>query len=118
MPYKDLKVEQLDSFLQQSNTIVIDIRDIRSYKAGHLPGAEHIDGPTMSNLIQQRKNQPSVLVYCYHGMSSRDMAGIISGFGFSNVSHLAGGWQAWLNYQNQVADENSLLDDELEGAFA
>ena len=118
MSYKDLQVEQLESFLQQPNAIVIDIRDIRSYKAGHLPGAKYIDGSTMSNLIQQRKNQPSVLVYCYHGMSSRDMAGIISGFGFRNVSHLTGGWQAWLNYQNQVAAQDPLLDGELEGAFA
>ena len=118
MSYKDLQVEQLESFLQQPNVIVIDIRDRYSYNAGHLPGAKNITGPTMSNLIQQRKNQPPVLVYCYHGNSSRDMAGIISRFGFSNVNHLVGGWQAWLNYQNQIADQNSLLDGELEGAFA
>lgn len=118
MPYKDLHVEQLESFLQQPNAIVIDIRDIRSYNAGHLQGAKHIDGPTMSNLIHERKNQPPVLVYCYHGKSSRDMAGVISRFGLSNVSHLVGGWHAWLNYQNQIIEEHLLLDGELEGALA
>ncbi len=118
MACKDLRVEQLESFLQQPNTIVIDIRDIRSYITGHLPGAKHIDGPTMSNLIQQRKNQPSVLVYCYHGNSSRDMAGIISRLGFSNVSNLVGGWQAWLNHQKQFIAEQVLLENELEGALA
>ena len=118
MPYKDLHVEQLESFLQQPNAIVIDIRDIHSYNAGHLVNAQHIDGPTMSNLIHQRKNHPPVLVYCYHGNSSRDMAGIISRIGLSNVNHLVGGWQAWINYQDQVTEEPPLLDGELEGAFA
>ena len=118
MSYEDLYVSQVEKFLQQPGAIVIDIRDVHSYKAEHMKNALHIDGPTMGNLIRQRKNNPHVLVYCYHGNSSRDMAEMICRFGFTNVSHLVGGWQAWTNYQTQTKSSNASFDDQLIGAFA
>jgi len=91
MSYEDLYVNQLEDFLQQPDVIVLDIRDVHSFRAAHIKGALHIDGPTMGNLIRQRKYNPPVLVYCYHGRSSRDISRMIVDFGFSKVSHLVGG---------------------------
>lgn len=99
MSYKELYVNQLEEFLLEQNVVVLDTRDIHSFNAGHIKGAEHIDGPAMGKLIRQRKTNPTVLVYCYHGVMSRDVAEMITGFGFENVSHLVGGWEAWTNYQ-------------------
>jgi len=99
MSYSDIYVSQVERFLQHPDAIVIDIRDIQSFTAGHIKGAQHIDGPTMGNLIRLRKLNPPVLVYCYHGNSSRNISELIAGFGLSNVSNLVGGWQAWENYQ-------------------
>lgn len=118
MSYEDLYVSQVESFIQQPGAIVIDIRDVHSYKAGHMKNALHIDGPTMGNLIKQRKSNPPVLVYCYHGNSSRDMAEMISRFGFTNVSHLVGGWEAWANHQIQKETSEVSYSDQLIGAFA
>ena len=118
MSYEDLHVNQVASFLQQPNAIVIDIRDIHSYNAGHMENALHIDGPSMGQLIRQRKNNPPVLVYCYHGNSSRDMADMISRLGFTNVSHLVGGWQAWASYQLQTENRQPIFSDTLSEAFA
>lgn len=117
MPYNDLYVNQIESFMQQANAIVIDIRDIHSYNARHMKHAQHIDGPTMGNLIRQRKNNPPVLVYCYHGNSSRDMAEMISRLGFSNVSHLLGGWQAWANYLLPIDNNQPVFNNRMAGAF-
>ena len=99
MAYEEIHAHEVENFLQQPNTVVIDIRDIHSYNQGHMKDAMHIDGPTMGKLIRMRKSNPVVLVYCYHGNSSRDMADMISRFGFTNVSHVIGGWEAWVNYQ-------------------
>jgi thiosulfate sulfurtransferase len=118
MPYQNLNVNQLESFLQQPDATVIDIRDIRSFVAGHIKNAIHIDGPTMGNLIRKRKNNPPILVYCYHGNSSRDMAGIISGMGFENVSHLVGGWDAWTKHFMQDSEEQGFDNELLDGAYA
>lgn len=118
MSYDDLHATQVEHFLQQPGAFVIDIRDIRSYKTGHMKNALHIDGPTMGNLIRQRKNNPPVLVYCYHGNSSRDMAEMISRFGFSNVSHLVGGWEAWSHYQIKSEQPSPQFAEQFAGAFA
>lgn len=106
MPYTDLNAKQAEKLIQQSNPIVIDIRDAYIYRVDHIDNAYHIDGPTMSNLIKQRKKNPSVLVYCYHGNSSRDIAEMISGFGFTQVYNLAGGWEAWKSHKEY--SENNL----------
>ena len=118
MSYENLYVHQLEAFLQQPNVIVIDIRDIHSYKEAHIKGALHIDGPTMGNLIRQRKNNPHVLVYCYHGRSSRDISKMIVDFGFSNVSHLVGGWEAWANHKILNEKDQTEYHSEFSTAFA
>ncbi len=117
MSYEDLYVNQVEEFLQQEDAIVIDIRDIHSFRAGHIKNAWHIDGPTMGNLIRRRKQDPNILVYCYHGNSSRDIAEMISGLGFNKVSHLVGGWEAWSNFHARFSNDQPSLN-ELLGAFA
>lgn len=117
MSYKELQVDQLEEFLQQSNTVLLDTRDIHSFNAGHIEGAEHIDGPTMGKLIRHRKSNPAVLVYCYHGVMSRDIAQMITGFGFDNVNHLVGGWEAWANYQIKADKTSPVYHNEMTAAF-
>lgn len=107
MAYKDLAVEDVENFLKQPDVVLIDTRDIHSYRAGHIEGAQHIDGPTMGKLIKKRKACPPVLVYCYHGNMSRDVAQMISGFGFDNVSHIVGGWEAWNKHKSALSSKSS-----------
>lgn len=118
MGYTDLTAKQAEEFLQQPDAIVIDIRDAYIFNTSHIPGALHIDGPTMSNLILKRKKNPPVLIYCYHGNSSRDIAEMISGFGFDNVHNLVGGWEAWSTYKNQSENNFSTFSTQLSNAMA
>lgn len=117
MSYKELYVNQLEEFLQNPNAVLLDTRDIHSFNAGHIKGAQHIDGPAMGKLIRQRKDNPAVLVYCYHGVMSRDIAGMIVGFGFENVSHLVGGWEAWSNYRIKPDKDSTELTDDMIPAY-
>lgn len=118
MSYEDLYPHQVTDFVKQNGVIVIDIRDVHSYNAGHMTNALHIDGPTMGRLIKQRKANPPVLIYCYHGNSSRDMAEMIARLGFTKVSHLVGGWEAWMHYQAGQEVDQSLFGSSLSPAFA
>lgn len=118
MSYKELQVDQLEDFLQQPNAVLLDTRDIHSFNAGHIKGAQHIDGPAMGKLIRQRKTNPAVLVYCYHGIMSRDVAEMITGFGFENVSHLVGGWEAWSNFQINPDKGSAILADGMIPAYS
>ena len=98
MSYVNLLANQVDEFLSLPNAVALDIRDYQCYSAGHLQGAEHADEQCMSQLIRKRKSNPPILVYCYHGNSSRDFASLIHNLGFEQVFHLEGGWQAWSEF--------------------
>ena len=115
MRYEDLSVYQVDNFVRQPGVIVIDIRDIYSYRDGHLQGAKHIDSGVMEKLMRLHMSNPAVLVYGYRGDNSRDMAESLSALGFTNVSHLVGGWEAWEIYHSQLQDDTFYYSDCLVG---
>jgi ankyrin repeat protein len=98
MTFKTLTVEQVDEFLTQPEVIVLDHRDAASFARAHLPDAKPV-GDTLLMKMRRGNKQAPVLVYCYHGNSSKDIATLLVNFGFSNVYNLEGGWQAWEMYQ-------------------
>lgn len=115
MSYKTLLADQASEFLQQPDVVVLDHRDVRSYSSDHLPGAMLVNDALIMHL--RKKRQVPILVYCYHGNSSKDLCNLLINFGCKNVHNLEGGWQAWAALQQSQAPSalsNSLskwLDD-------
>ena len=104
MAYQDLAPQEVADFLQLPDCIVLDMRDRQSYDSGHLEGALAAHNPTVGSLIRGKKFDAPILVYCYHGISSRDLATLLSKLGFRDVYNLEGGWQAWQNYLQQETE--------------
>lgn len=102
MAYAPLLAEQVPQFLQQPDVAVIDMRDARSFEAGHLPDARLAGDTAIRQLIREKRPNRPVLVYCYHGNSSRDLCQLLSGLGFTRVYNLEGGWQAWTGYRDRL----------------
>jgi len=76
-------------------------RDDATRSKGELAGAVAPDDALMSKLVQQRRQNPPVLVYCYHGHQSRDLCAFLSQFGLQQVYSLAGGWEALQCWDSQ-----------------
>ena len=72
----------------------------------------------MGKLIRKRIKNPPVLVYCYHGNMSRDIASMIVSFGFKNVSHLVGGWEAWSENLRLSEKTKRVFDTPLTDTYA
>lgn len=119
MSYQTLHASEVLDLCTQAETRVLDCRDPRSYEQGHLPGAQLVSDEVVKLLARSDKDQP-VLVYCYHGVSSRDLATFLVNFGFTCVFNLEGGWQAWATMQNSLTAavseqlQNWLLDQGFE----
>lgn len=94
MSYADLEVQDLHDFLTEKKPIIIDMRDPGTRAKGELDNAKDASDSVISELIQSRRNDPTVLVYCYHGNSSRDLCNFLSRLGLSKIYNLVGGWQA------------------------
>jgi rhodanese-related sulfurtransferase len=79
------------------DTVVLDIRTPKEYKAGHLAKAKNIDyyeDDFKSDLGKLDKSK-TYLVHCASGgRSSRSLA-VFSKLGFKSVVHLDGGYKGW-----------------------
>ena len=99
MPYQDIKANELEPFLKQKAPVVIDMRDPADQVAGLLPNAQPADDALVSALAKRRRQAPPVLVYCYHGNTSRDLCALLTQFELPEVYNLSGGWAAWEAHQ-------------------
>ena len=95
MTYRDIQPAEVQALCAEADLLIFDIRDPSSYARGHLDGAQPVSDAVLQQLIKSRQRRRPVLVYCYHGNSSRSMCEFIANFGFERVHNLAGGWQAW-----------------------
>jgi len=83
--------------MNQSNTLVLDIRDGKDFATGHLPKARHIPLKELEQRaaeIQKFKEKP-VLVTCRSGNRAGAAARVLKKLGFNQVFQLKGGLQAW-----------------------
>ena len=99
MNYTDVTVHDVSKLLELPETFVIDMRDEYSFIKGHLDGAHTASEENIKNLIKSRKHDIPLVVYCYHGNSSKELASFFTQVGFKQVYNLVGGWDAWDKYQ-------------------
>lgn len=105
MSYENILATEVLQFLQEKQAIVFDMRDTLSFNQGHIEGAQQVSDESIGLLIRRKEHERPVLVYCYHGVSSRDFASFLAQFGFRNIYNLEGGWQAWqAHMQNCLTD--------------
>jgi len=93
-----LNPDDFQAALQRDkNAQLIDVRTADEFKSGHLEGAVNInfhDKDFAEQLAILDKNEP-VMVYCAVGGRSGKAAATLWQLGFTNVTDLAGGINAW-----------------------
>jgi rhodanese-related sulfurtransferase len=89
--YRDILAAEVDELLRTEQPIVIDQRDAQSRSKGQLPNAVAASDAVINKLVRQRRSNPAVLVYCYHGNQSRDLCSFLGQLGLNRVYNLKGG---------------------------
>ena len=93
--FKTVTVDEVKPLLSDERTMLLDCRDVKDYKAGHIDNAMHLhEGQRETLLLKGDKSRPMV-IYCYHGHASEHVAEMFSDFGFKDVYSLKGGFAAW-----------------------
>lgn len=93
--YKTISIIETTQLLREKNPLVLDIRDELSFQQGHLAEAKHLNDARLKQLIKSGQKALPVLIYCYHGNSSKDIAQMFCDFGFQEVYSMDGGYTAW-----------------------
>ncbi|WP_428241520.1 thiosulfate sulfurtransferase GlpE [Gynuella sp.] len=79
----------------QSSCLVVDIRDDQSFNAGHIPNAIQLTNENAFEFLTNTPREQTVVVCCYHGISSINAASFLLEQGFQDVYSLDGGYEAW-----------------------
>lgn len=82
--------------------LVLDVRSLEEYKAGHIPGAINIPHDQLTSRlteIESDKNR-DVVLYCRSGRRVVIAADILQSAGFSKLLHLDGDMGGWQSNRN------------------
>jgi thiosulfate sulfurtransferase len=93
--------------------VLVDVRDEQSHAAGHVTGAVHLTNEKLPAFLTEADKQLPVVVCCYHGNISQQVAQYLSQQGFAQVYSMNGGFEEWrTKYPEQisVAGDGSAAD--------
>lgn len=105
--FEHISAQQTKARLDKNEIKVVDIRDQQSFALGHIPGAYHLTGDSITQFIQDNALDMPVVVCCYHGISSQQAAQYMLQQGFSEVYSMDGGFEAWRNTYEFTTGEAS-----------
>ena len=83
--------------INRKDGVVIDVRDIGEFEAGHIAGAKHVPEAQLADRIKELekfKDKPVILA-CRTGSRSGSAVKILRSNGFTEAVNLGGGIVAW-----------------------
>lgn len=92
--FKRISIADANEMINKG-AVVADIRDDRSFSAGHVENAFHLTNGTLNQFVQNNEFDQPVLVFCYHGNSSQGAAQYLAEQGFEDVYSVDGGFEMW-----------------------
>ena len=92
VPYKCIPLQEAQELLNNPETVIIDIRDKVSYQAGNIPNSINLSEKNIVDFLNSTDREVPLLVYCYHGINSKEAAEYFVSNGFQTVFSLDGGF--------------------------
>jgi thiosulfate sulfurtransferase len=93
--FKVLAVTDSKQLIAEQQPLILDCRDLKDYKAGHIENAMHVHEQLRDSLLRKGDKNKPLLIYCYYGHTSEHLAEMFGDFGFQQVFSLAGGYAEW-----------------------
>ncbi len=93
--FRGIDVVAAWDIMSRSDALVLDVRDADSYRRGHIEGSQLATEENFSAYLSAAPKDRPIIIYCYHGISSRAYAKRFAERGFSDVFSLDGGYEAW-----------------------
>ena len=87
------------NLINQQDAVVVDLRDAKDYKAGHIVNAINIPYNTFdkrASELEKYKDKPLVLV-CKMGQHSGAIGKKLAAQGYTGVRRMSGGMMEWQN---------------------
>ena len=94
IPFQSIPATVAAAMIHSESTItVFDVRDLTSYRQGHVDGAAHLSEDRVSPWLKRLPKDAPVVIYCYKGHASQTYAQMFADFRFSRVFSVDGGYE-------------------------
>ncbi len=90
-----INIEIFKNYLKKEDVQLVDVRGVSEYKAGHIPGAEHVFVGTLPDHLSKIDKNKQVVVYCQSGDRAAIAYSLLRKHGFENVKNYSGGIKEW-----------------------
>ena len=80
---------------QLKGITLLDTREDKEYKQGHIPGSIHIPLSEVGTRAKKLRKDREIVVYCQNGNRSIWAIKRLMGMGFTHLANLKGGYGAW-----------------------
>ncbi len=95
-PVPRQQVEEVATALREGHVVVVDVRDARAFRQGHIPGARHASPRDVLQAVRDLAPDTPIVVVCRSGNQSVGAARRLLRAGFTRVSSMDGGMRAWV----------------------
>jgi|LauGreSuBDMM15SN_2_FD.fasta_scaffold38667_2 thiosulfate sulfurtransferase len=99
----EISITDLKAKLAAQAIVVLDIRAVDDYEAGHIDTAQLLTNDDLKNFIEHADKDRSYAVCCYRGISSQSAVLYLRNSGFKDVYSVSGGYNAWSQYSKESA---------------
>ncbi len=82
--------------LREAGAFMLDVREISEWNEGHIPGATLISLGVLEGRVDEVPSDIPVVVYCRSGNRSQVGRDILIQAGFTSVTSMNGGFNAWV----------------------
>lgn len=96
MSFQCISVDEAKKLIDKNNLTIIDIRDYNSFSQGHIDNAIHVEDLNIDSFINNKNKSEAILIYCYHGNSSKSAANFFIQNGFDKVFSMDEGYSGWI----------------------
>ena len=94
MSFKEITPQQAWGMVQQG-AVLADIRDDVRFAHSHPKGAFHLTNQSFLQFEELVDFDSPIIVSCYHGVSSKNVATFLVEQGYENVFSMIGGFDGW-----------------------
>lgn len=97
--YQTVHSGELKRLLTQQEAVLLDVRTVGEYAAGHLKDAVHMDfyAPDFASRLQELDRSVPYVLYCASGGRSKQAAIMMKSMGFKKVYDATDGFQKLKN---------------------
>ena len=95
MPYQCISIDEAKALMDAGEVSLVDIRDPDSFRAANIEQSVNISGDNIEDYLATSDKLIPLIIYCYHGNSSKGAADYFFAQGFSEVYSMDGGFEEW-----------------------